>query len=53
MIQNPEINKAKVEMIHWVSELIHEINMIDRFFKRKQDEYKIEFLELKEKYLTY
>jgi hypothetical protein len=53
IIEDCESAYAKEEMIRWVSELIHEINNIDHFFIKKQNEYKNEFLEMKNKYLTY
>lgn len=40
-------------MIYWVSELIHEIDMIDDFFIKKQIEYRNEFIDLKNKLLRY
>jgi hypothetical protein len=40
-------------MIQWVAELVNEINNIDEFFMQKQVEYRNEFLELKEKFLSY
>lgn len=45
--------KSKIMMIKWVCELIDEINMIDKFFMKKQEEYRNEFLELKQKFLRY
>lgn len=46
MIQESEDLKSKIQMIYWVSELIHEINNIDAFFKKNLEKYRAEFLEL-------
>ena len=40
-------------MIYWVSELISEIDKIDEFFRKKQNEYRHEFIDLKNKLLKY
>jgi hypothetical protein len=53
MIQESDSIRSKEEMIRWVSEMIYEINNINNFFTRKQNDYRNEFVELKNKYLTY
>ena len=53
MIQESENIKSKIQMIYWVSELIHEIDMIDEFFRKKQVEYRNEFIDLKNKLMRY
>ena len=38
------------EMKDWLKQMIEEVNMIDRFYLEKLDEYKQEFQDLKTKY---